>query len=132
MRYLLDANIISNLIRFPDGLAMQRMEHFGGSVVCTSVIVAAELRFGAAKRGSAQLKARIEGALSRMPVLSWKPPADAAYADIRAHLERTGRPIGGNDLFIAAHALALDCVLVTDNMAEFERVPGLRCENWLR
>lgn len=67
-----------------------------------------------------------------LSVRSWDAPADHVYGRIRADLQRRGQPIGSNDLLIAAHALALDCILVTDNEREFSRVPGLRVENWLR
>jgi tRNA(fMet)-specific endonuclease VapC len=70
--------------------------------------------------------------LSVIEILPLTPPADRLYGDIRASLERVGTPIGGNDLLIAAHALASDCILVTDNEREFSRVEGLVVENWLR
>lgn len=100
--------------------------------VFTSVIVAAEIRFGAAKRGSARLSRQAEVILGDMSVRPFDVPADQAYADIRRALEVAGKPIGANDLLIAAHALSLDATLVTDNTREFERVPGLKIENWLR
>jgi len=93
-------------------------------------MVAAELRFGAARERSAQLSASVEGALSRLQVIAFASPADRIYADIRADLERRGTPLAANDLLIAAHALALDCILVSDDRA-FARVPGLTLENWL-
>lgn len=96
------------------------------------MIVAAELRFGGAKKGSPKLAARIDGVLERMIVLPFEPPADLHYAALRVALEAGGRPIGANDMLIAAHALALDAVLVSDNTREFERVPGLTVENWPR
>lgn len=132
IRYLLDANIVSDLIRDPTGRAVQAMALVGDDAVCTSIIVTAELRYGAARRGSARLSGQIEAALDRLTVLPWEAPADAIYGKVRADLEARGLPIGANDIFIAAHALAEDCILVTDNIREFERVPGLRIENWLR
>ena len=101
------------------------------SAVCISIIVLAELRFGFAKKNSRRLLARLEGMLDEFSVQPWGDPADRRYAGIRAELERSGRLIGSNDLLIAAHALALNCILVTDNEREFSRVPGLRVENWL-
>lgn len=100
--------------------------------MCTSVIVAAELRYGAAKRGSAKLAEQLECVLSVLEVCPLEPPADVFYGRIRTDLEAAGRVIGGNDLLLAAHALALGCVLVSDNEREFERVPDLVLENWLR
>lgn len=102
------------------------------SAVCISIIVLAELRFGFAKKNSRRLSARLEGMLDELSVQPWGDPTDRYYADIRADLERSGQPIGANDMLIAAHALALDCILVTDNEREFARVPGLRVENWLK
>ena len=132
MRYLLDTNIVSDLIRQPQGRVMQRIREVGESRVCTSIVVASELRYGAAKKGSARLTAQLEAVLGVLEVEPFEEPADAAYGRIRAHLEGLGTPIGGNDMLIAAHAVALGCTMVTDNQDEFRRVPDLPCENWLR
>jgi len=131
-RYLLDTNIVSDLIRNPQGRIAARITDVGEANVCTSIIVAAELRFGAAKRGSARLATQIETIIAGFEVLPFENPADRAYGDIRSRLEAAGIPIGANDLLIAAHGLALGHVVVTDNETEFRRVPGLRVENWLR
>ncbi|WP_176593425.1 type II toxin-antitoxin system VapC family toxin [Sphingobium sp. EM0848] len=130
--YLLDTNILSDLIRHPGGVIGACITQLPDDAVATSVIVAGELRFGAERRGSARLTAQLEGILRRLPVLPLGEDADCHYGALRAALERQGTPIGGNDMFIAAHALALDATLVTDNVREFARVPGLRIENWLR
>jgi tRNA(fMet)-specific endonuclease VapC len=95
-------------------------------------LVVAELRYGAAKRRSRALSAQLDEVLSALDLLAFEAPADRAYGDLRVGLERIGRPIGANDMFIAAHALALGCTLVTANEREFSRVEGLRIENWLR
>lgn len=131
-RRLLDTNIVSDLVRNPTGLAASRLRQDGDDGICTSVVVAAELRFGAAKRDSGRLTHQLEQVLSAIEILPLTPPADRLYGNIRAQLERAGTPIGGNDLLIAAHALASDCILVTDNEREFARVEGLSIENWLR
>lgn len=131
MRYLLDTNIVSDLVRRPQGVVARSIARAGESRVCTSLIVAAELRYGAARKGSAALTAQLEAILGALDVLPLETPVDEHYGRIRSTLERLGTPIGANDLLIAAHALALDCTLVTANAAEFSRVPGLRCENWL-
>ncbi len=131
-RYLLDTNILSNLVRYPQGVVATRIAKEGENNICTSVVVAGELRFGALKRGSDRLTAQLEAILTRMEILPLKEPADYCYAELRADLEKRGRPIGPNDMLIAAHALALDYIIVTDNVREFSRVPGLRVENWLR
>ena len=130
-RYLLDSNSMSDLIRHPGGKVARRFAVVGEPVVCTSIVVACELRFGAAKKGSSELSIRIDQLLASFNVLPLDREADRHYAEIRTHLSRQGRPIGSNDLLIAAHTLALDLVLVTDNVDEFARVPGLSIENWL-
>ncbi|MFZ1109465.1 MAG: type II toxin-antitoxin system VapC family toxin [Rhodomicrobium sp.] len=132
MEYLLDADILSDLVRHPNGIVAKHIQEVGSTSVCTSIIVAAELRYGAAKRASPKLTARVEGVLIRIRVEPFEAPADAAYGIIRSRLEKMGRPIGANDLFIAAHAIALGCTLVTANEREFARVDGLNFENWLR
>lgn len=129
--YLLDTNIISDLIRNPSGLAARRIETVGAQAICTSIIVAAELRYGCAKKGSPKLSTRVRSVLQAIPVLALDIPADAQYGSIRAALEAAGLPIGGNDLLIAAQAMAMELTLVTDNTREFSRIPGLKVENWL-
>jgi tRNA(fMet)-specific endonuclease VapC len=130
-RYLLDTNVLSDLVRSPSGRAAQRIAVVGEATVCTSIVAACELRYGAARSGSPRLSARVAGLLQSLEVLPLDQEADRHYADIRMHLERIGRPIGPNDFLIAAHALALDLILVTHNVDEFARVPRLALENWL-
>lgn len=132
MRYLLDTNIVSDLVRNPQGKVAQHIRKVGEAQVCTSIIVAAELRYGAAKKGSPRLSAQLEAVLGALEVLPFKTPADAAYRLLRTRLEQAGRPIGANDLLIAAQALALGYTIITDNEKEFARVEDLRRENWLR
>jgi tRNA(fMet)-specific endonuclease VapC len=132
MRYLLDTNIVSDLVRNPAGKVAQRIRTVGEAHVCTSIIVAAELRYGAAKKGSLRLSSQLEAVLGALEVLPFKTPADAAYGLLRARLEQAGSPIGANDLLIAAQALAVGYTIVTDNEKEFARVEGLRLENWVR
>lgn len=129
--YLLDTNILSDVIRNPDGLVARRIEQVGPKELFTSIIVAAELRYGCTKKGSPKLLAKVEGILETIPVLPLDIPADAEYGGIRAELEAAGQPIGMNDLLIAAHANALGLTLVTDNTREFSRIRGLNVENWL-
>ena len=131
MQYLLDANILSDLVRNPSGAVTNGIRHVGEENVCTSVIVSAELRSGARKKGSDKLTAQLEKILGSLPVLPFESPADVMYADLRARLERSGRSIGANDLLIGAHALTANCTLVTDNDREFSRIEGLKRENWL-
>jgi tRNA(fMet)-specific endonuclease VapC len=132
MRYLLDTNIVSDLVRNPQGKVADRIFKVGESQVCTSIIVAAELRYGAEKKQSPRLSAQLEAVLGALEILPLEKPADVSYGSIRAQLERAGKPIGANDLLIAAQALTLGCTIVTDNENEFSRVKYLRVENWLR
>jgi len=132
MRHLLDTNIVSDLVRNPQGRIAMRIAEAGEDAVCTSVIVAAELRYGAAKKGSERLTAQLERVLAGLQIVPLEEPADVAYGKVRAQLEAAGTPIGGNDMLIAAHALSLGCSVVTDNEREFARVAGLSVSNWLR
>lgn len=129
--WMLDTNTLSNLIRNPRGAIVQRLSSVEPAAVCTSIVVACELRFGAARKGSDVLTKRVEQLLGSLTVLPLDEPADQHYADIRTALERAGTPIGSHDLFIAAHARSRGLTLVTHNTREFERVPGLRVEDWL-
>jgi tRNA(fMet)-specific endonuclease VapC len=131
LRYLLDTNIISDLVRRPGGTVANRIVHVGEDSICTSIVVAAELRYGATKSNSKQLSERVGLLLSALEILPLEPPVDQRYAEVRHHLATQGTPIGPNDLLIAAHALAADLTLVTANTREFERVPSLRVDNWL-
>lgn len=130
--YLLDTNILSDNIRNPRGPAARRARQVGNAQICTSIIVAAELRCGAAKAGSKLLSTKVAEALERLEVLPFETPADEVYAQLREHLERRGNLVGPNDLLIAAQAVALGLTLVTDNEHEFSRIAGLKIENWLR
>ncbi len=128
--YLLDTNVLSDLVRRPHGVITRRISLEGEDNVCTSIIVASELRFGARKRGSEQLTRQLDLVLSAIQVMPFEAPADRLYGKIRVDLEKRGTPIGPNDMFIAAQALALDCTLVTRNVREFSRVPGLKVDDW--
>lgn len=102
--WMLDTNAVSELIRNPGGRLVQRLAREGNDAVCTSIVVACELRFGARRKGSAVLTERVEQLLAVMVVLPFDEPADEHYADIRTALERAGTPIGSHDLLVAAHA----------------------------
>ena len=131
-RYLLDTNILSEFIRRPLGSVAERIRQVGVESVATSIVVAAELRFGVHKTPASRFAARVEETLQTLRVLALDHPADQAYARTRTALEAAGTPISANDMLIGAHALALDMILVTDNVREFARIPGLKVENWLR
>ena len=130
LRYLLDTNVVSQLVRHPGGKVARRIAALEPGSVAVSVIVAAELRYGAYRRGSTRLMEQLEVLLSVIDVLPLEVPADQHYGEIRSNLERSGKPIGRNDLLIAAHARALGVTLVTNNVGEFRRVPDLAVEDW--
>jgi tRNA(fMet)-specific endonuclease VapC len=132
MRFMLDTNIVSDMVRHPRGRVAQRIAVVGEALVCTSIIVAAELRCGAARKAAPRLAGQLESVLHALAVLPLEAPVDAVYGALRARLEEIGQPIGANGLFVAAHALALRCTLVTDNEREFSRIKALPVENWLR
>jgi tRNA(fMet)-specific endonuclease VapC len=126
---MLDTNAVSSLMRQPTGPVYARIAAHPTAVI--SIITLAELRFGIAKVNSSRLQVSLHGLLRYLPVLPFDVPADTTYATLCAHLEQKGAPIRPNDLLIAAHAIALDMILVTANIGEFSRVPGLKVENWL-
>lgn len=133
MRYLLDTCIISAVMRQPDGPAAERLRGMTEEdEVFTSYVVLAELEAGLVKKPSKPRRENLERILDKLPVLPLDWAVLPFYAAARAELEGLGRVIGGNDFWIAAHAMALDAVLVTDNVREFSRISGLKLENWLR
>lgn len=132
IRYLLDTNICIYIAKHNPPAVRARFEQFSADALAMSVITLGELQHGAEK-SQARDKAlavlqQLQGAIQVMPL----PLATGQhYGQIRAALERTGQPIGNNDLWIAAHARAEGWVLVTNNEREFRRVPGLEVENWV-
>ena len=126
--YLLDSSVCIPVLRNQDGLGKLPDPVRTG----VPVIVAAELRYGAAKKGSERLTAQLECVLAALPILPLEEPADVAYGQLRAQLEVAGTPIGGNDMLIAAQAMSSGCSVVTDNEREFARINGLTVVNWLR
>jgi tRNA(fMet)-specific endonuclease VapC len=130
-RYMLDTNVVSDVIRNPHGSAATMIENVGDAQVAISSIVASELRFGILKRKSERLTFLVENLLDRVSILPYEDKEASHFAEIRLDLERNGTPIGSTDLFIAAHARSLDATLVTANIREFGRVPGLKVENWV-
>ena len=136
VNYLLDTNTISHMMHNADGIVARRLQHLmlTGAVerLYTSVIVQSELLFGLAKRPTARLQSAYEQQMSGLTVMPIDETVSHSYAAVRLALSRAGTPIGPNDTFIAAHALALGCTLVTDNEDEFQRVAGLKVENWTK
>jgi tRNA(fMet)-specific endonuclease VapC len=131
MRYMLDTNMISAIVFEPRGKVFQKLQEVGEGNVFTSIFVHAEVWYGVRKRDSDELAQKVSNVTKRLHVAPFTMPGDQKYAEVRLAL-RKGLNIGPNDLWIAAHALALDAVLVTANEGEFSRVPGLKIENWLR
>jgi tRNA(fMet)-specific endonuclease VapC len=133
--YMLDSNALSELIRNPGGSVSRQFESQAvdpANRLLTSIITACEIRYGVVRKGSRILSGRVEQSLATVEIVPLPSGADETYAVLRADLERKGQLIGPNDMLIAAHALALDAILVTDNVREFKRVKGLKIENWLR
>jgi tRNA(fMet)-specific endonuclease VapC len=135
MRYLLDTNIVSYFLRGASPALNQRILDSTPDELAISIISAGELRYGLSRlppsRRAAQLAHQLDGLLTAVPVLALPPEAAQHYGTARSQLEAAGTPIGGNDLWIAAHALSQDLTLVTNNTREFERVAGLKLENWV-
>jgi tRNA(fMet)-specific endonuclease VapC len=133
-RYLLDTNILSDMMRTPEGRAAQRFRSLltGDESVhlCTSVIIQCELLFGLRRRTQPRWHTQYQRLMDSLDVMPLQADAVLHYAQLRTHLEAAGTPLSPNDLLIAAHALALDAALVSADAA-FARVPGLRLENWL-
>ena len=127
---MLDTNVVSDLVRRPDGPVALRAATLEAGSMAISIVVEGELRYGAQRRGSIRLTKQLEAVLSAIEALPLAEPAQRHYGIIRNELERVGRPIGHNDLWIAAHAMALGATLVTNNVGEFDRIPGLVIEDW--
>ena len=130
-RFLLDTNILSDLSRNPQGRAASRISQLPPGDVCTSIIVAAEIRYGLIKKNSLRLTVQMEAILRGLDIMPFEASADAVYGELRFRLETAGTPIGPNDLLIAAQTVALGYTLVTDNIREFSRIKELPVENWL-
>lgn len=132
LKYLLDTNILSSIVREPFGKTALKAVARGRDRICTSIMVAGEIWHGVEKTGATKLRQDVAAALAYVPILELKPPAELFYAKIRTSLQRAGTPIGGNDMWIAAHAMAEGLTLITDDEADFSRIEGLAIENWLR
>lgn len=130
MRRTLDTNICSYILRRHPANMIERFAALDPNQLWLSAVVAAELRFGAAKLASPRFSSAVEAWLMGFDVRPWPVEATHHYAQIRVALERAGKPVGAMDLLIAAHAMAEDSVIVTNNACEFHRVPGLAVEEW--
>jgi tRNA(fMet)-specific endonuclease VapC len=131
LSHLLDTNTCIFLIRRSSPEASQRFEDFEVGEVGVSVVTVSELRYGVEKSSRVeQNREALDQFLLPLEVMNLDPDATVSYGKIRAALEKRGTPIGPLDTLIAAHALSLGATLVTNNTREFERVPGLRVEDW--
>ncbi|MCK7575519.1 MAG: type II toxin-antitoxin system VapC family toxin [Chromatiales bacterium] len=128
---LLDTNICIYIINAKPPEVLAHFHRFHLGEIGLSSVVAAELAYGVAKSGSARNRSALEMFLAPLEILPFDDKAIWAYGDLRADLERQGQSIGAMDTMIAAHALSLDAILVTNNTREFARVSGLRLENWV-
>lgn len=128
--FVLDTNTVSLALRGRAPHIVERMRATQRDEVAISIITALELRFGIVKTPWTRVRMVVEQFLDTVKVLPLDRMVEKPYGEVRASLERTGRPIGALDTMIAAHALALRAVLVTNNLREFRRVRGLRCEDW--
>ena len=130
--YMLDTNAASEAIRGNQAFD-NRLQALAPGQWCISAVTCSELRFGIARRPEAVRLHRIVREFLRIsPVLAWDAQAATRHGDLRAHLKASGKPIGDFDEMIAAHALAVGAIVVTDNTRHFARVPGLVIENWFR
>lgn len=129
--WMLDTDMCSYILREHTPAVLERLNAVAREDVSISAVVAAELRFGAARVKSKKLAATIEGWLALFELAAWDDAAAHSYARVRAALEAKGKPIGNLDLLIAAHVLSRGAVLVTNNIRHFSQVPGLRLANWL-
>ena len=131
MRYLLDTNICIYAINQRSDTVIERLKREGRSNLTTSALVAAELAFGAEKSNRSETKQQLLLFLSGLQVLPWSESAIWHYARQRKLLKEAGTPIGEMDLLIASQALGEDLTLVTNNTREFQRIEGLKLENWV-
>jgi tRNA(fMet)-specific endonuclease VapC len=131
MTYLLDTNICIYIINEQPAQVLQRVIQAGRDSLAISTVTVAELAFGVAKSTRADSRAKLENFLSKFPILDWDQNAAWVYGNVRKNLEAKGQRIGERDLLLACQALALDATMVTNNIREFERVEGLKLENWV-
>ena len=131
MRYMLDTNICSYILKNHPAAVKQKFEEVGAGNICISAIVLAELYYGAARHPKGiVIRREIDNFVSRLVVIPWDENAADHYGSIRASLEKAGTLVGAMDMLIAAHAKSCDATLVTNNLREFDRIKGLTLLNW--
>jgi tRNA(fMet)-specific endonuclease VapC len=132
MKFMMDTNICIHLIKHRPQNLLNRFERTPVDHAGISSVTLAELEYGAAKSSRRQTnREALRQFTSPLTIVAFDQPASAAYGRIRAFLENKGQTIGSLDMLIAAHALSLNVILITNNQAEFKRVPGLKTQNWL-
>lgn len=131
MKYMLDTNICIYIIKQKPALVIDTFKKLEVGDVCISAITLAEMEYGVAKsQHKEKNKAALAAFLVPLEILSFSDKAAMFYGELRVNLERKGQLIGPYDLLIASQALATGLTLVTNNMSEFQRIPGLLVENW--
>ncbi|MDD5285698.1 MAG: type II toxin-antitoxin system VapC family toxin [Desulfuromonadaceae bacterium] len=132
MRYMLDTNICSYILKNHPAAVKQKFKEVGAGNICISAIVLAELYYGAARHSKGiVIRREIDNFVSRLVVIPWDENAADHYGAIRASLEKAGTLVGAMDMLIAAHAKSCDATLVTNNLREFDRIKGLTLLNWV-
>ena len=132
MRYMLDTNMCSYILKNHPAAVKQKFEEVGAGAICISAIVLAELYYGAARHPKGiVIRREIDNFVSRLNVIPWDENAADHYGSIRASLEKAGTPVGAMDMLIAAHAKSCAATLVTNNLREFDRIKGLAVVNWI-
>ena len=131
MMYLLDTNICIYIINEQPAQVVQRLIQAGRESLAISTVTVAELDFGIAQSKREGSSIKLENLLSQFPIVDWNQEAAWMYGNVRKALEAKGQRIGERDLLLACQALALDATMVTNNTREFERVDGLKWENWV-
>jgi len=132
MQFMLDTNICIYIIKHRPASVLERFRQYDLNQFCLSMVSYAEFHFGALKSQHTEHNLQqLQRLTSQIKILPWAHEAAHQYGDIRRHLEQYGTKIGSNDTMIAGHALSLGCVLVTNNVREFERVPELKVESWV-
>jgi tRNA(fMet)-specific endonuclease VapC len=132
VEYLLDTNTVAFHIRQSSPHLRRRLRHVPIERLALSVVTEMEIRYGLARNPALRIAPLVETFLAGIAVLPLTSEVARAYGSVRAGLERAGTPIGPLDLMIGAHALAVGATLITNNLAEFRRIAGLRCEDWTR
>jgi tRNA(fMet)-specific endonuclease VapC len=132
MLYMLDTDICSYVLRSRPASIKERFDEAGSDALSVSTVVLAELLYGAARHpAGVAIRREIVDFVSRLAVLPWDEAAAEHYGDIRAELEKRGKPLGAMDLMIAAHARSRGATLVSNDVRHFERVEGLLAANWV-